>query len=220
MCLWATAIPPRGTGLRYSAPYGHGRGRQTEGRAPSGASLPNGGYHDTNGSYQDKRDCIHGTSQDLIEAAAETDCLGWDSLLEGGISKQWLVGASPFLRMSNKFLLPPSWGRQLINKLHNIVHKQWMYRNTFIHYRGTDGLKLPEHHDIINRVEEHAFTDPESLVPRHRFLMETDFEALGSGPSTQRLLWLANVDSAIAASALAQSGSLTPEAIAHFNTVE
>ncbi len=26
-------------------------------------------------------DCIHGTSQDLIEAAAETDRLGWDSLL-------------------------------------------------------------------------------------------------------------------------------------------
>ncbi len=43
---------------------------------------------------------------------------------------------------------------------------------------------------------------------------------LGSGPSTQRLIWLANVDSTIAASALAQSGSLTPEAIAHFNTVE
>jgi hypothetical protein len=60
----------------------------------------------------------------------------------------------------NKFLLPPSWGRQLINKLHNIVHKQWIYRNTFIHYCGSDGLTLPEHHDIINRVEEHAFTDP------------------------------------------------------------
>jgi hypothetical protein len=27
-------------------------------------------------------DCIHGTSQDLIEAAADTDRLGWDSLLE------------------------------------------------------------------------------------------------------------------------------------------
>ncbi len=79
-------------------------------------------------------DCIHGTSQDLIEAAAEMDRLEWDSLLEGRISKQWLVVASPFLRRSNKFLLPPSWGHQLINKLHNIVHKQWIYRNTFIHY--------------------------------------------------------------------------------------
>ncbi len=36
-------------------------------------------------------DCIHGTSWDLIEAAAETDHLGWDSLLEGRILKQWLV---------------------------------------------------------------------------------------------------------------------------------
>ncbi len=41
-------------GLRYSAPYGHGRGRQMEGRAPSGASLANGGYQDKNGGYQDK----------------------------------------------------------------------------------------------------------------------------------------------------------------------
>jgi hypothetical protein len=165
-------------------------------------------------------DCIHGTSQDLIEAAAEIDCLGWDSLLEGRISKQWLVVVSSFLRRSNTFLLPPSWGRQLINKLHNIVHKQWIYRNTFIHYCGSDSLTLPEHHDNINRVEEHAFTDPESLLPRHRFLLEMDFDALGSGPSTQRLLWLANLDSAIAASALAWSGSLTPAAIAHFDTVK
>jgi hypothetical protein len=165
-------------------------------------------------------DCIHGTSWNLIEAAAEMDPLGWDSLLEGRISKQWLVVASSFLRRSNKFLLPPSWGHQLINKLHNIIHKQWIYHNTFIHYPGSDSLTLPEHHDIINRVEEHAFTDPKSLLPRHRFLLETDFEALGSGPSTQRLLWLANLDSAIAASALAWSGSLTPAAIVHFDTVE
>jgi hypothetical protein len=103
------------------------------------------------------------------------DCLGWDSFLEGRISKQWLVVASPFLRRSNKFLLPPSWGHQLINKLHNIVHKQGIYCNTFIHYQGTDGLTLPEHHVIINCIEEHAFTDPESLLPRHGFLLETDF---------------------------------------------
>ncbi len=118
------------------------------------------------------------------------------------------------------FLLPPSWGRELINKLHNIIHKQWIYRNTFIHYCGSDGLTLPEHHDIINCVEEHASTDPKSLLLRHRFLSEMDFEALGSGPSTQRLMWLANLDSAIAASALAWLGSLTPAAILHFDTVE
>ncbi len=41
---------------------------------------------------------------------------------------------------SSRSLLPPSWRWQFINKLHNIIHKQWIYRNTFIHYRGTDGL--------------------------------------------------------------------------------
>jgi hypothetical protein len=41
-------------GLRYSAPYGRGHGRQMEGHAPSGASCADGGYQDKNGGYQDK----------------------------------------------------------------------------------------------------------------------------------------------------------------------
>jgi hypothetical protein len=54
-------------GLCYSAPYGRGRGRQTEGRAPSGASLANGGYQDKNGSYQDKSAAGGGVKKHLGE---------------------------------------------------------------------------------------------------------------------------------------------------------
>jgi hypothetical protein len=52
-------------------------------------------------------------------------------------------------------LLVRSWGKTFITKLLNIVHKQWIYRNTLIHYRGEDGFTIPEHHEIINRVEEY-----------------------------------------------------------------
>ncbi len=41
-------------GLCYFPPYERGHGRQTEGRAPSGASLADGSYQDKNGSYKDK----------------------------------------------------------------------------------------------------------------------------------------------------------------------
>jgi hypothetical protein len=79
-------------------------------------------------------DCVHGSSHDLVIAASESNCLGYDNFLEGRISMHWLAVAAHLLRGSRKFLLPPSWGRQFINKLHNIVHKQWIYRNSFIHY--------------------------------------------------------------------------------------
>jgi hypothetical protein len=54
-------------GLCYSAPYGRGRGRQTEGGAPSRASLVNGGYQDKNGGYQDKSPAGGGVKKHLGE---------------------------------------------------------------------------------------------------------------------------------------------------------
>ncbi len=68
-------------GLRYSAPYGCGHGRQTEGRAPSGASLVNGGYQDKNGGYQDKSAAGGGVKKHLGE---QWDAGGTHGVLSGG----------------------------------------------------------------------------------------------------------------------------------------
>ncbi len=59
-----------------------------------------------------------------------------------------------------------------------------IYRNLVIHYPGQDGLIIPEHHDIINRVKAHSLKDPDRLLPRHHFLMDADFKALGKGPTS------------------------------------
>jgi hypothetical protein len=65
---------------------------------------------------------------------------------------------------------------------------------TPIHFKGNGGLTMLEQHDIINRVAAYALIDPDTLLPRHQLLFETDFEALGSGPTSHRLLWLAGMD--------------------------
>ncbi len=76
---------------------------------------------------------------------------------------------------------------------------------------------MPEQHDIIDRVVAYVLFDPDTLLPQHRLLFEMDFEALGSGPAYHPLLWLADMDSALAASSLSQLGSLTPMADAFFS---
>jgi hypothetical protein len=86
-----------------------------------------------------------------------------------------------------------------------------------IHYKGNDGLMILEHHEIMNRVESHSLMDPDSLLPQHCHLMSTDFTLLGSGPASDRLIWLADMDSALAASALSHTGTLTLIAEAHFS---
>jgi hypothetical protein len=85
-----------------------------------------------------------------------------------------------------------------------------------LHYHEKDGLMIPEHQDIMNQVKSHSLTDPDSLLPRHRLLMDADFGVLGSGPTSDRLTWLADMNSAIAASNLSQAGTLTPAAEAYF----
>jgi hypothetical protein len=79
---------------------------------------------------------------------------------------------------------------------------------------------MPEHHVILNWVKEHAFTNPDSSLPQHRYLLDTDFEALGSGSTPDLLHWLADMGYAIAASSLSRAGTLTPEATANFARVE
>jgi hypothetical protein len=161
--------------------------------------------------------CVHGANVNLVTLSVQTNRLGWDSFLEGRLPSHWLTVAAPLLRQRSHYLLPPVWGHLLISKLHNVIHKQWVYRNFYIHFKGDHGLTMPEQHDIIDRVVAYALIDPDTLLPRHRLLFKTDFKALFSGPASHCLLWLGDMDSALATSSLSQLGSLTPTAQAFFS---
>jgi hypothetical protein len=68
--------------------------------------------------------CVYRTNEDMAMISKMSDCLGWDSFLEGRILEHWLAAASPFLSRSTLQLLPVSWGRQFMSKLHNVIHKK------------------------------------------------------------------------------------------------
>ena len=86
---------------------------------------------------------MHSTSIDVSVVCKQSNHLGWDSLLEGRISSHWMVLISPLLQCQPKNLLPFLWGKQFITQLHNIVHKQWMYKNAYIHFKGKEGWTMP-----------------------------------------------------------------------------
>ena len=128
--------------------------------------------------------CVHGNNQQLIKLAQLSNRLGWDSLLEGRIATYWLEVTAPLLNRDGQFLLPEVWGQKFINRLHKIVHAQWVYRNALIHHKDRNGFTSLEQHEIFKKVEEFALKDPDTLLPLHRFLFQADFETLGSGPTS------------------------------------
>ncbi len=65
--------------------------------------------------------------------------------------------------------------------------------------------------------KEYLSINPDFLLLHHCYLFDTNFEFPGSGFTLQFLLLLAEMDTAFAASCLASTGTLTPEAVAYFS---
>ncbi len=89
------------------------------------------------------QDCIRVEDTGLRSLAIASDRLRWDSFLEGRIAQEWIAFVTPLLRGTR--IRPVSWAKTLITKLLNITHKQWLYRNSCMHYSGQEGLTLEQH---------------------------------------------------------------------------
>ena len=76
---------------------------------------------------------------------------------------------------------------------------------------------MPQILDVFDQITEYSLIDPEMLLPRHRHLLDINFEVLGGRPTSHRLVWLADMESALSASTLSQLGCLTPQAATHFS---
>ena len=137
--------------------------------------------------------------EDYVRLAMETDRLGWDSFVEGRIASRWIEIMKPVLAGERKYLTPKRWGTQFIEHLLQLTHQQWILRNSGEYHRGRDGLTVKENEAIFDRIEELMCTDKAYLLPRHRHLMEQDFEALAEGPALQRQRWIAAMESALGA---------------------
>jgi hypothetical protein len=126
----------------------------------------------------------------------ETDGLGWDCLLEGKVSKQWILFARTSLERTGNPMSPEGWTRRFINKLIQITHQQWIYRNYKVHFRTKGGLTVKEHDDCFDRFGELMYTDPDELLPQHQHLLLMNPAELGEGPLADKQVWIVKMEAA------------------------
>jgi len=135
----------------------------------------------------------------LSRWAMEVDTLGWDNLVEGRIGYTLLDIQARLLKEKGSFRHIKAWATELIQHLLGLSHRQWIYRNARTHIRVLEGKSESEHDSIIEQVGKLLLTDPETLLPQHRCLLDIDFEQLGSGTTANQQYWLAKLESAISA---------------------
>ena len=146
------------------------------------------------------RSCLSQGQERFAKLAEDTDALGWDSFIECRIAREWeKVGTTEHRRMGSGFH-EEKWGAVLVDKLLQLTHRQWILRNTEIHYTLPDGFSLAQHEDIFNDALSLWRTlDPDELLDRHQHLLKMGDEELGKCSPLRRRLWIADVESAMKA---------------------
>jgi hypothetical protein len=76
-----------------------------------------------------------------------------------------------------------------------------------VHLEVKDGLTAAAHETILKTMEGLLHTNPEQLLEEHCHLLFSDFVALASGPTKDKLEWISEKDSALGAASHMAHGS-------------
>ena len=101
------------------------------------------------------------------------------------------------------------WAKGLIQRLLGITHRQWLYRNAVVHFKGPDGYTHAEHEQILTKMKDFLWVDPQDLLPRDRGLLEEYFNSIGSSPAACEL-WIAVMEVAVSAAEHARRKLILP----------
>ena len=134
----------------------------------------------------------------FIEFAEIHDNLGWDNFVEGRISKSLVHLQRQYLSTISTYTKINTWASGLMRQLLILTHQQWVYRNCTVHFKR-DGRTLPQHKDILRKVNFLLHTNEDMLLPADRDLLHIDAAQLGKGPAIVQDRWIANMNSAISA---------------------
>jgi hypothetical protein len=94
-----------------------------------------------------------------------------------------------------------------MRRLLELTHRQWLYRNATVHMKVKDGVTAAQHNLILTRMEECLLIDPTDLLVEDRQLLDADFHQLTRGPTSDKLEWLAEMNSARGAADHVSKGS-------------
>ena len=133
----------------------------------------------------------------LTQVAIEIDLLGWKNFTEARLPNTLFIIQEAWLQTCRTQFHIISWTKQFLTRIINLTRRQWLYRNAKIHIAHVEGITLATHERIMNRTKSLMATDPMDLLPQHRPLLQVDFKTLGEGPTVDRQLWIASVESAI-----------------------
>ena len=148
-----------------------------------------------------------GLSSRYREMASAQDTIGWRRFMEGMISKKLVCLYAEHRDLMGEGLTTERWASQLVVRLLEVTHGQWIYRNIQVHDEKCGMLRTAEKERIQADIEEQMELGFEGFVPMDRSLASVTLEDLESSSGDQQEYWLLAVRVARIAKTLAKGGN-------------
>ena len=125
-------------------------------------------------------------------AIVKQDTLGWESMIDGFITREWTLMQSNFMKQNNIQKSPLLWMAKVQNRVWMIAWKMWEQRNETLHSTGNLGQE--HEHRSLNQAITRLWTRqniPEEELTRNLFRGSME-QKLRDSLNNKRL-WLSSV---------------------------
>ena len=139
---------------------------------------------------------IVGFQQKYHRLATSVDCIGWRRFMEGMLSKE-LVELQKFaLVESDSRNTVDRWAKELVIRLLEVTHGQWLYRNVMVHDKTAGELVTKRKEEIRKALEDQLELGEEGLLEEDRFLLDINLDDMDTSSGEDQAYWLLALEAA------------------------
>ena len=134
----------------------------------------------------------------------EKDEIGWKRFMEGMISNRLVCLYADHRDLVGEGLVTEKWASQLVIRLLEMTHGQWVYQNIQVHDEVCGTIRTLEKEQIQAEIEEQMELGFDGFVAMDRSLASVSLEDLESSSGDQQEYWVLAVKAARVAKELAE----------------
>ena len=158
--------------------------------------------------YTSMAEVCRGRSERYRAMAAAQDEIGWKQFMEGMITKRLVCLYAEHRELKGEGLSTEKWASQLVIRLLEVTHGQWVYRNIQVHDEVCGVIRTQEKEQIQADIEEQMELGFDSFVEMDCLLASVSLEDLESSSGDQQEYWVLAVKAARVAKELAEEAAV------------
>ena len=122
--------------------------------------------------------------------AESQDVIGWRRFMEGMVSKEMVKIQDNYHTFHGGKYDALGWTEQLVIRLLEVTHGQWLYRNVLVHDQVSGILATQRKERLQTEIEQELLLGGEGLEEADRFLLEINLEDLETTSGETQAYWL------------------------------